>query len=396
MHHPDQKNNELIFNDDQDKRFLTPAKLNRLNKTHVQGAFVRSGGSILIWLLTLAAYCYGVISKTSFEGASIVNAYIILMNIPMLALLRRIRGKVLYEQFSFLINVLEILGYTSFIYFVGGFRSTYLTPIYAAMIFYVGVQAPMRYPLILAGFCSLSFGTMVSLEHFGYIPHQNIIFVYDYPWHVVAFILGILTALLFVIALMASYTSKVLQMAKARLKEKNLALETANKNLRHEIDDRIKAEFALRQSEEKLQDIFENVPDSLFSHDLDGNFIEMSGGFKKSFGVSENDQIPSTLNIKTLIPEKYRALSDKYLADVIHNGRSEGLIRVITKSGERIFEYRNSLVRDAGGIPKGVRGSARDITDRLIAEREKLKLQGAAAAGTKNGGYRSFGWWCCT
>ena len=264
MHHPDQENNELVFNDDQDNRFLTPEKLNRLNKTHVQGAFVRSGGSILIWLLTLAAYWYGVISKASFEGASIVNAYIILMNIPMLAILRRIGGKVLYEQVSFLINVLEILGYTAFIYFVGGFRSTYLTPIYAAMIFYVGVQAPMRYPLILAGFCSLSFGTMVSLEHFGYIPHQNIIFVYDYPWHVVAFILGILTALLFVVALMASYTSKVLQEAKTRLKEKNLALETANEKLRHEIDDRIKAEYALRESEEKLHDIFENVPECPF------------------------------------------------------------------------------------------------------------------------------------
>ena len=350
-------------------------KLNRLNKTHVQGAFVRSGGSILIWLLTFAAYWYGVISKVSFEGASIVNAYIILMNIPMIAILRRIRRKLLYEHVSFFVNLLEIIGYTGFIYFVGGFRAAYLTPIYAAMIFYVGVQAPMRYPLILAGFCSLSFSAMVALEHFGYIPHQNMIFVYNYPWHIVAFILFVLPAELFVVALMASYASKVLQQAKTHLKEKNLALETANKKLRREIDDRIKAELALRESEEKLHDIFENVPDALFSHDLEGNFIEVSGGFKKSFGVSEDDQIPAVLNIKTLIPERYKALSDKYLAEIVHHGRSEGLIRVITRSGERIFEYRNSLVRDARGTPKGVRGSARDITDRLIAEREKLRLQ---------------------
>ena len=116
-------------------------------------------------------------------------------------------------------------------------------------------------------------------------------------------------------------------------------------------------------------------PNALFSHDLEGNFIEVNGGFKKSFGVSENDKIPAELNIKTLIPDKYKALFDKYLAEIVHNGRSEGFIRVITKSGERIFEYRNSLIRDARGIPKGVRGSARDITERLIAERERLKLQ---------------------
>ena len=375
MYHPDQGYSGLVFKDDQDSRFLKPAKLNRLNKTHLQGAFVRSGASVFIWLLTFIAYRYGIISKVSFEGASIINAYIILMNIPLLAILSRIRRKVLYEQFSFLINVLEIFGYTGFIYFVGGFRSTYLTPIYAAMIFYVGVQAPMRYPFILAGFCSLSFDTMVALEHFGYIPHQNMIFVYNYPWHIVVFILCFLTALLFVIALMASYTSKVLQEAKTRLKEKNLALEMANEKLRQEIDERIRAEMALRESEEKLHDIFENVPDALFSHDMEGNFIEVSGGFKKSFGVSEDDQFPAVLNIKTLIPDKYKALFDKYLAEIVHHGRSEGLIRVITRSGERIFEYHNVLMRDASGTPKGVRGSARDITERLIAERERLKLQ---------------------
>jgi PAS domain S-box-containing protein len=375
MHHPDQGNSELVYKDDQDNRFLKPEKLNRLNKTHLQGAFVRSGASVFIWLLTLGAYWYGAIGKGPFEGASVVMAYIILMNIPMLAILSRIRRKVLYEQFSFLINVLEILGYTGFIYFVGGFRSTYLTPIYAAMIFYVGVQAPMRYPLILAGVCSLSFSTVVTLEHFGYIPHQNVILVYEYPWYMVVFILSILTAVLFVVAFLAAYTSKVLQKAKINLKEKNLALEMINEKLRHEIDDRIKAEYALRESEEKLHDIFENVPDALFSHDLEGNFIEVNGGFKKSFGVIEDDQIPAVLNIKTLIPDKYKALFDKYLAEIVHHGRSEGFIRVITRNGERIFEYRNSLIRDAGGSPKGVRGSARDITERLIAERERLKLQ---------------------
>ncbi len=375
MHKSDQVNSELVFKDDRDNSFLKPEKLNRLNKSHLQGAYVRSGASVLIWLFTLGAYCYGAIGKGSFKGASVVMAYIILMNIPMLAILRRIRRKVLYEKFSFFINVLEILGYTGFIYFVGGFRSTYLTPIYAAMIFYVGVQAPMRYPLILAGVCSLSFSMMVTLEHFGYIPHQNVILAYEYPWYMVVFTLSILTAVLFVIALMAAYAAKVLQKARITLKEKNLALEIANEKLRHEIDDRIKAEYALRESEEKLHDIFENVPDALYSHDLEGNFIEVNGGFKRSFGISEEDQIPAELNIKNLIPEKYKALSDKYLAEIVHHARSEGLIRIITRSGERIFEYRNSLIRDARGIPKGVRGSARDITERIIAERERLNLQ---------------------
>ena len=74
MHHSDQENSELVFKDDRDNRFLKPEKLNRLNKTHLQGAFVRSGASVLIWLFTLGAYCYGAIGKGSFEGASVVDA----------------------------------------------------------------------------------------------------------------------------------------------------------------------------------------------------------------------------------------------------------------------------------------------------------------------------------
>ncbi|HVN71670.1 MAG TPA: response regulator [Desulfomonilia bacterium] len=376
MHHQGQGSSELVFKDDQDFRYLNPAKRDRLNKTHFQGALVRSGASVLIWFLTLAAYEAGVISKVSFEGASVFNAYIILMNIPMLALMKRVRGKLVYEFCSYLINILEIFGYTGFIYFVGGFRSTYLTPIYAAMIFYVGVQAPMRYPLIITFFCSMSFSTMVTLEHFGYIPHQNMMFEYNYQWNMVLFILGVFTTVLFVVAFMSSYTAKVLRTAKIKLKEKNLVLEMTNKTLQQEIDERKKIETALRESEEKLHDIFENVTDALFSHDLDGTFIEVNGGFKRSLGISESDPLPVGLNIKELIPEKYKALADKYTAEINRYGRSEGFIRIVTRLGkERIFEYRNSLIRDEMGIPTGVRGSARDITERLIAERERMKLQ---------------------
>ena len=376
MHHADQGYHELVHEQDHDRRFLKPEQLERLFKTHLRGAFVRSGAGVIVWAFTLVAFFYGAIDRNAIEGASAVIACIMLMNIPMLAILSRVKRRLCYEYLSLIVNALEILGYTGFIYFVGGFRSAYLTPIYAAVIFYVGVQAPMRYPFILAGLCSLAFSAMVTLEHFGFLPHQNMFFEYTYRWDTVAFVLCILTAVLFLIALMATYTSRILGSARAKLRENNLALELANRKLKMEIDERIRAEGALYESEQKLHDIFENVPDAIFSHDLEGNFIEANRGFRKFLGYAENAQIPTGLNIRDIMPDKYKPLVDTYLADVIKNTRSEGLISVIRKDGkERVFEYRNSLIRDGKGVSRGVRGSGRDITERLIAERERTKLQ---------------------
>jgi len=366
---------ELIFKDDHDPKTLRQDHLDRLFKTHLQGACVRSGAGVLIWMFTLAAFWSGAISRTSFMGASVVLLYLIAINFPLLAIIGKVKRRSIFEYLSFFINALEILGYTGFIYFVGGFRATYLTPIYAVMIFYVGVLAPARFPFILAALCSLAFSIMVSFEHFGYIPHQNVFMKYDYDWSMVVFVLGILTAVLFVSAFMATYTSRILRSARTKLREKNSALEMSNWKLKMEIDERIHAEIALRESEKKLNDIFENVPDALFSHDLEGRITEANRGLKQILGYDEKNPMPADFHIRDLVPDRYKPLVDKYLKDIIDLGRFEGLISIVTKDGkESVFEYKNVLIY-AKGKPVGVRGSGRDITEKLFAQKEKQRLQ---------------------
>jgi PAS domain S-box-containing protein len=366
---------DLIFKNDHDPKLLRPGHLDRLFKTHLQGACVRSGAAVLIWLFTLAAFWSGTISKNSFLGASVAILYLIAINFPMLAIFGKVKKRIIYEYLSFLVNALEIIGYTGFIYFVGGFRATYLTPIYVVMIFYVGVLAPMRFPFILAALCSLAFSSMVFLEHFGYLPHQNVSTRYDYDWGMVVFMLSILTVVLFVSAFMATYTSRILRSARMKLKEKNSALEMSNWKLKMEIDERIRAEIALRESEQKLNDIFENVPDALFSHDLDGRITEANRCFKKTLGYDEKNPMPEDFNIRDVVPDRYKSFVDKYLKDIVHNGNSEGLISIVTKEGkEFVFEYKNVLMY-AQGKPVGVRGSGRDITEKLISQRDKQRLE---------------------
>ena len=131
-------------------------------------------------------------------------------------------------------------------------------------------------------------------------------------------------------------------------------------------------EEALLKSEMKYRDVFLNVSDLLMIHDLKGNFIETNLASKKSTGYSEVDL--KDMNLKDILPERYKAQFTDYINRVLENGSDEGLMTITTRTGEeRILEYRNSLIMNPEGRPSGVRGSARDITSRIKASKRFKK-----------------------
>ena len=139
----------------------------------------------------------------------------------------------------------------------------------------------------------------------------------------------------------------------------------------NDITDRKDTEAALRKSEEKYRDLFENGSDLLCYHDLSGNIIHTNLAFKKEYGWSEKELVG--MNIRDLTPKKYQHLVRGYLKRVKKNDKDEGIMRVVTKDArELIIEYRNSLIYDQEK-PIGVHGSARDITRRVKAE-EQLRI----------------------
>jgi len=86
--------------------------------------------------------------------------------------------------------------------------------------------------------------------------------------------------------------------------------------------------------------------------------------FKRAYGPP--GQPCSPLHVRDMMPAKNLPLFEEYIKRIITTGKDEGLLKVLTKGGgEIIIEYKNALVHDPQGNPVGVRGSARDVTDRV-------------------------------
>ena len=164
-----------------------------------------------------------------------------MINPPTLLILKKLTDRRLITLFSILINCLEIVGYTAIIYLLGGMEAAYLTPIYAALIIYIGVVAPRKLTFIIASFCATCFGSIVLLEYLGVIPHFN---TFQRPYLPLAnqiTQLFAIIAILFVVAFISSYTAQLLRQNKQKLREQNLALGQANQS---------KSEFLANMSHE--------------------------------------------------------------------------------------------------------------------------------------------------
>ena len=246
---------------DRDQTDIHTDDLASIYKRHVQGAFVRSGASVLLWCSGWIAYLIDDIRSENFIGISFTVLFLILFNLPTLWILKHIKNKQYFGYFSLFINLLEIAGYTFIIHFVGGIEATFLLPLYAALIVYVGVVAPRRLPFIIAGLCIISFSLMVTFEHLGILRTYQVHPSLGMPWPRQIIIMLVNTGLLFVVAFVSSYTAHLLKRNRDQLRRQNaelsLALQKASESDRLKLalqkaseSDRLKSEFLANMSHE--------------------------------------------------------------------------------------------------------------------------------------------------
>ncbi len=133
---------------------------------------------------------------------------------------------------------------------------------------------------------------------------------------------------------------------------------------------------AIEESRKEYIDLFDSVSDIVYVHDLDGVILKVNRSAGTVLGLPVEAIVGRTL--ADIVPRGASVVVE-YLRDLAsESGDRVGIVPIWSPAGGgiKVFEYRSTIVPRDGGNPV-VRGTARDITDRLRHERglEKSRLR---------------------
>ncbi len=164
------------------------------------------------------------------------------------------------------------------------------------------------------------------------------------------------------------------------------APEAKHESLQLEIAERKRAEEALRKSEKRYRDLFENANDIVFTYDMSGRVTWMNKAAERLSGYSRDDMTEER-SFNIVAPE-HRDLAFQMRESKL-KGLSEATtyeVDIITKEGNRTsLELCTQLIFQHGE-PVEVLGIGRDITERKHLEEHLRQAQKIEALGTLAGG----------
>ncbi len=136
-----------------------------------------------------------------------------------------------------------------------------------------------------------------------------------------------------------------------------------------DITERKQAEQAMRQSEERYRELFENANDLIYTHDLQGNFTSLNKTGERITGYSREEA--TGMNIaQVVVPEQLEKAREMITRKQADDVTTIYELDIISKDGQRVpLEVSTRLIYQ-GGVPVGVQGIARDVTERKRVEAE--------------------------
>jgi PAS domain S-box-containing protein len=175
------------------------------------------------------------------------------------------------------------------------------------------------------------------------------------------FAAGVLLSLLFFAVTRAEVS------ARGRAERSAAEVRESEATIRQSLAERELAEEALRESEERYRELFENANDIVYTLDFDGRITSINQAAETLTEYPRAELMEMKIS-EVLTPDSVAA------GEAMLNSRSSGHERtnyevdVLTKGGRRItLEVSNKLITK-GGLPVGIQGIARDISTRRRAE----------------------------
>jgi two-component system, cell cycle sensor histidine kinase and response regulator CckA len=152
-----------------------------------------------------------------------------------------------------------------------------------------------------------------------------------------------------------------------------------------DVTERIEAERALRRSEARYRDLFENASDLISTADLDGRVTAFNEAFIRALGYSREELFG--MHLDALVPpgsrEQVLAAREQKVAGA---GATLYESELVAKDGQRIqVEVASRLILEEG-VPVGTEAICRDISERKQLEEQLRQAQRLEAIGRLAGG----------
>jgi PAS domain S-box-containing protein len=137
--------------------------------------------------------------------------------------------------------------------------------------------------------------------------------------------------------------------------------------LEERIAERKRVEAALRESEERYRELFENARDAMYVHDLDGTYISVNHAAEELSGYSREEIVGHSFT-EFIATEHIKQVRNNFCGKIATRGQTSYEVDVIAKDGRRVPVEVSSRAIYENGVIVGVQGTARDITERKQAQ----------------------------
>ncbi|MFA6224430.1 MAG: sigma 54-interacting transcriptional regulator [Desulfomonilaceae bacterium] len=162
------------------------------------------------------------------------------------------------------------------------------------------------------------------------------------------------------------------------LKQKSNDLAEANRLLKLEVDERLRAESELRQINKLYKTVVETSKDIISTMTLDLKYTYVSSSVINALGYTPEEMLKLNA-LETMTPESRHNIVTSLKdwlekgssgADPAQNSRTEEAQQYMKNGQVRWAEITGTFLRDENGKPYGIVTTSRDITDRKRLESE--------------------------